>query len=124
MAYNSPALVTNDIKAIADLSGSNLSVFIEMAVIYIDEYLLDKGLSDSILRLIAKNLAAHFALLKEGQVKSETIGPSSTTFNMVSGLGLKSTTFGQMALSLDSSKILAKLDDPNRKISKPTFEML
>ena len=124
MAYNDPALVTDDIKAIADLSGSDLSVFIEMAIVLVDTYLLDKSLSDGILRLIAKNLSAHFAFLKEGQVKSETIGPSSTTFNMVSGLGLKSTTFGQMALSLDSSKTLAKLDDPSRKIIKPTFEML
>jgi hypothetical protein len=124
MGYNYPVLVSDDIKAIAGLSGNDLSVFIDMAVIYVGEYLLDKGLSDSILRLITKNLAAHFALLKEGQVKSETIGPTSTTFNITTGLGLKATTFGQQAIFLDSSKTLAKLDDPNRKITKPTFEVL
>jgi hypothetical protein len=124
MSYNIPALVTDDIKAIADLSGNDLSVFIENAVILVDEYLLDKSLSNTILRLIAKNLSAHFALLKEGQIKSETIGPTSTTFNITTGLGLKSTTFGQQAMFLDSSKTLAKLDDPNRKINKPTFEVL
>ena len=124
MAYNIPALVTDDIKAIADLAGADLSVFIETAVIYVDEFLLDKGLSDALLRLITKNIAAHFAFLKEGQLKSETIGPSSTTFNITTGLGLKATTYGQQAIFLDSSKTLAKLDDPNRKVSKPTFEIL
>jgi hypothetical protein len=124
MAYNDPAIVTADIKAIASLAGADLSVFIDMAVVYIDEYLLDKGLSDGILRLIAKNIAAHFAFLKEGQLKSETIGPISETFNMITGLGLNSTTFGQQAIFLDSSKTLAKLNDPNRVISKPVFESL
>lgn len=123
MAYNTPALVTADIKAIADLSGSDLSVFIEMAVIYIDEYLSDKGLSDGILRLIGKNLAAHFAFLKEGQLKAETIGPTSSTFNLESGQGLASTTFGQQAIMLDSSKTLARLNDPKRTIGKSVFEV-
>jgi len=122
MAYNDPAIVTGDIKAIADLAGDNLSVFIDMAIVYVDEYLSDVGLSDGILRLIAKNIAAHFAFLKEGQLKSETIGPTSSTFNITTGLGLNATTFGQQAIFLDSSKTLAKLNDPNRKVSKPVFE--
>lgn len=124
MAYNDPALVTDDIKAIADLSGADLSVFIADAIVYVDEFLSDKGLSDALLRLIAKNIAAHFAFLKEGQLKSETIGPTSSTFNMSSGLGLNATTYGQQAIMLDSSKTLAKLNDPSRNVAKPVFEML
>jgi hypothetical protein len=123
MAYNDPPLETADIKAIADLAGVDLSVFIEMSVILIDEYLSDKGLSDGVLRLIGKNLAAHFAFLKEGQLKSETIGPTSSTFNMATGLALNSTTFGQMAIMLDSSKTLAKLNDADRQVGKPIFEV-
>lgn len=124
MSYKVPTLVTGDIKAIAELAGADLSVFIDMAIVYVDEFLSDKGLSDALLRLIAKNVAAHFAFLKEGQLKSETIGPTSSTFNMSSGLGLNATTFGQQAIMLDSSKTLAKLNDPNRNVAKPVFEML
>ncbi len=124
MAYNDPALVTDDIKAIADLSSASLTVFIETAVIFVDEFLSDKGLSDGLLRLICKNIAAHFAFLKEGQLKSETIGPTSASFNIASGQGLSSTTFGQMAIMLDSSKTLAKLNDPKRGGSQLLFEII
>lgn len=123
MTFNVPPLVTDDIKAIADLSIVDLTVFIETAVVYVEEILGDKGLSDSILRLIAKNLSAHFAFLREGQIKTETIGPTSTTFNVMSGMGLNATTFGQQAMFLDSSKTLAKLNDPNRNSNKTIFEV-
>lgn len=116
MAYNVPPLVTADIAAIADISVEDASIFIATAVLVVDEYLSDKGLSDNILRAIAKYLAAHFALVKEGQVKAETLGPTATTYNMTTGLGLKTTVHGQQAIFLDTSGTLFTLD--NRKVDE------
>jgi hypothetical protein len=123
MSFNTPQITTADVKAISSLAGNDLSVFIGMSVAFVDEVLGDKGLSNNMLRLIAINIAAHFGFLKEGQVKSETLGPTSETFNMESGQGLASTTFGQQAIMLDSSKTLAKLNDPKRNTNKPVFKV-
>lgn len=123
MSFNDPQITTTNIKAISSLSGNDLSVFIDMAVVFVEETLGDKGLSNNMLRLIAINIAAHFGFLKEGQLKAESLGPTSETFNMESGQGLASTTFGQQAIMLDSSKTLAKLNDPKRNTNKPIFEV-
>lgn len=119
MAYDVPPIETNDVKAVADLTGADLSVFIDAAKVIVDENLLVLGvLSEATLKLIWTYLAAHFALLKEGQVKSETTGPVTTAYNMTSGLGLKSTTQGQQAIFLDTTGTLFLLD--NRKSDEAT----
>lgn len=125
MAYNDPPIVSADVLAVAELAASDLSVFIENAKAIVDSYLLEKGLADAILRRIAIYLSAHFAFLKEGQIKSEKIGDSNTTFNVTSGFGLLSTTFGQMAISLDSSGTLWELErkDKLTKNKKGSIEI-
>lgn len=109
-----PHITDAEIKAISDVTLPDLQPFVAVSTSVVDSLLADKGLSDSLLRNIGIYLSAHFAYLKEGQIKSEKIGDSSTTFNVESGKGFCSTTFGQMAVTLDTSKTLAKANDMNR----------
>lgn len=118
MAYDTIPITTNDVKAVGDLAGADLSVFIATAKTIVDENLLTTALSEGTLKLIWTYLAAHFALLKEGQLKASTTGPVSETFNMTTGLGLKSTTHGQQAIFLDTTGTLFLLD--NRKSDENT----
>lgn len=122
MDFN-PPITDAEIKNLADLTSADLSPFIAVAQTLVDSVLEDSGLSDSLIRTIGIYLSAHFAFLKEGQVKSEKIGDSSTTYNLESGQGLSSTTFGQMAMMLDTTKSLAKANDSSATLTKPTFEV-
>lgn len=115
-----PPITTNDVKAVGDLTGADLSLFIATAQIIIDENLDGKGLTDARLRLIAVYLAAHFAFLKEGQVKSEKIGAASTTFNVESGQAFASTIQGQQAMALDTTGTLARLNESAKGNIKPS----
>ncbi len=111
MAYDVPPIERADVIALGEISLANVDPHIEIAKLIVDENLLDKGLSDALLKIIWKYLAAHFALIKEGELKSETIGPIASGFNRMTGLGLKSTTPGQQAIFLDTSGKLYTLDN-------------
>lgn len=118
-----PPITDSELKAIAELSGDDLSPFVATAQLVVDEHLSTLGLSSGLLREIGKYLAAHFALLKEGQVKSESVGPTSTSFNMASGQGLASTTLGQQAISLDPTGTLYQLANPDKSPAKGVAEL-
>lgn len=79
------------------------------ANIYVDEHLIASGLSDSMLERIELYLAAHYVALTEegGGLTRDKLGDADTSFANVYDQGLKSTRFGQMALTLDSTGILA-----------------
>ena len=113
-----PIITTLEVREISGASTADLSPFIRVANTLINEHLDDQELSQALLREIGLYLAAHFAFLYEGQVKSEKIGASSTTFNMATDLALLSTTFGQTAIFLDPSGKLAGLQ--KAATSKPT----
>lgn len=119
MAYDDIPIVRADLVAIGDISSADCSPFIATAKLMVDENLLDQDHSDERLKAIWTYLAGHFALLKEGHLKSETVGPTASSFNMVSGLGLKSTTLGQQAIMLDASGTLFLLDNPTIETVTP-----
>ena len=77
MSTFTPPIESSEIKAIADLIGDDLSPFITTAEILACEVLEGK-VSQGLLREITKYLSAHFAFLREGEIKSEKIGDSST----------------------------------------------
>lgn len=104
-----PPITDSEVIEISASSSSDLTPFIRVANSIITAHFADTDLSDELIREIAIYLAAHFAFLHEGQVKSEKIGASSTTFNLATDLALMSTTFGQQAIFLDSSGVLAQL---------------
>ena len=105
-----PAITTPDVKAISSLQSDDLSAHITNAQTYMDDVFADVTISDDLYRLVGLYVVAHLAFLQEGQVKMDKVDVLSTTYNMTSDLALNSTTFGQMAISLDSTGTLAKLN--------------
>jgi hypothetical protein len=110
MPFN-PIITTNDVLAVARIKSDDLSVHIATVGIYMDSVFEADSLPDDLYRLIGIYLAGHFALIsKGGEIKTDKVDVLSTSFNMTSGLGLKATTLGQQAISLDSTGTLAELD--------------
>jgi len=73
--------------------------------------------------VIIKFLAAHFLTTYEGQAKSESVGGEwSITYRGANGLGLHSSLYGQVALSLDCSGKLAKLGMKQATIAIISYE--
>lgn len=85
--------------------------FIELAYVLVDEHLADQGLSANVLCQIELFLAAHFFTLTEerGGLVRSAVGESSETYADIYKGGFKSTRFGQQAITLDTSGVLANL---------------
>ena len=111
---NPNALIdAGDVKEIidTDLTDARVANFINAA------YLMTVPLSgnlvacggNAMLEIIQLFLAAHFLTVYERTVKSQSVGGEwSITFAMKDGEGLMSSLYGQNALALDCSGILAK----------------
>lgn len=101
-----------DVKEIIDtsLSDNAINNFINMAyvrTIQLAGELGNCGGTDALAE-IQKLLAAHFMTVYERQPKSEKIAEASVTWMGKEGEGLKSSLYGQQALALDCSGILAR----------------
>lgn len=79
-----------------------------------DNELGTKGVGSSTLKSIEQFLAAHLASSREKQVKSETTGRASVTYQGETGTRFDGTQYGQTAISLDWTGTLAALS--NRKV--------
>src|SRR3972149_6681693 len=94
---------------------------IETATLLVDEELATAGLSDARLTQIELYLAAHFLAItaREGPLAGETLGEASERDHNIYAAGLRSTRFGQQAVLLDTSGVLAaiaaKSENLNRK---------
>ena len=87
-----------------------LASMIDTANVYIDTHLSGAGHSASILEKIELYLAAHFVALtsEKGTLKFSKVGDSSDAWDVTElGEGLRATRYGQTALVLDTSGILA-----------------
>ena len=73
------------------------------------------GVPSSILTLIEKQLAAHFAALTYPSTVREGLGPLSTSYSLKAGMGLEASRYGQTALALDPTGVLKDFSDGNRK---------
>jgi len=92
------------------LSNAVIESYIASANVFVTEALNEVGLSDAILAEIEMWLTAHMIVItRERQSIKEEAGSASITYANVFGAGLKSTTYGQMALMLDSTGTLAVL---------------
>lgn len=96
------------------------SLFIRLAGTVVDENLADQeDLSVQTKSDIQLYLAAHFATLstQNGGVVREQIGQSAKTYRSIDSkyLGFRTTTFGQMALALDTTGILVALGSGSLK---------
>ncbi len=105
-----PEITNDDVQAVGQFTNDNLDIFIDHADTYMGAVFEDDALPAPLFRLVGVYLAAHFAYLQQGQIKSDKVDVLSTTFNMTTGLALNSTTHGQQALALDASGTLSRLN--------------
>lgn len=87
------------------------------ANIYVTEHLGASSLSAAMLARIELYLAAHYVALTEegGALTRDKLGDADASFANVYEQGLKSTRFGQSALALDSTGILAGVSTTSLK---------
>lgn len=88
-----------------------LSSMIDTANLYVDTHLLSEGHSAQILTKIELYLAAHIVALTEerGSLKGSKLGDASEFLADVFSEGFRATRFGQLAVALDTSGVLARL---------------
>ncbi len=108
-------------QEVRDLMGTldtmDLTEHVNSAGIVVEEDLVNSGLSVQRRKLVELYLAAHFATLalEKGGLKSDEVGESVETYQTMSEKGFNSTRWGQQAMSLDSSGILADNANPSAR---------
>ena len=103
-----------DVKVIikTTLADADITKFITDANVFVNVYLSNKINNNELLAEIEKYTAAHFiAITIERQTTTEKIGELTLQFNDINEIGLKSTTYGQMACNLDYTGTLADIDN-------------
>lgn len=100
--------------------GLDVSQFVDDAAVLMEVYFGQApSFGEPIAKMVEKNLAAHLYLLsvERGGMVAQKIGESSETYaRNDSGLtGMGSTRFGQLAISLDTTGVLAGLLNPTKK---------
>ena len=90
------------------LTDAQMSAFIDIASHWVDELLVGKGLSSTILTDIELLLAAHFASLRDQRASFEEWADEyRVRYQGRTGMGLESTHYGQMAMAMDGSGSLS-----------------
>lgn len=93
-------------------AGIDLAPFIETAAALVDR-VEQAGLQNSDrLELIERWLAAHFYTVRDPRTTSESAGPVSATYQSVVGPGLRTSQYGQVAITLDETGTLRKISEP------------
>jgi hypothetical protein len=84
-----------------------LDPFIESASALVDDIAaLEDPPNATRLELIERYLSAHFYTLRDPRVTSEKAGPVSANYQSKVDMGLNTSHYGQMAISLDNSGLL------------------
>lgn len=106
-----------DVREIMEtsLTDIQLEAFTMAATLLINEKLSSSGLSDDLLFEIERWLTAHFATSREKLTTSESMGGASDSYAVQIGLGLNGSFYGQQVKLLDSSGILAGLDERKKR---------
>lgn len=88
-----------------------LASVIDTMHLFVDEHLLGEGHSEEMLGKIELYLSAHLLTLIEerGGLTRSRLGDADESYANMYGRGFLSTRFGQFALTLDTSGILANL---------------
>jgi len=111
----------DEVRTIMDLDPSitdpQIDVFITQANLLVTRRLGSSGLDSSTLKEIERNVAAHLLTALDPQIESEKIGEASTKYAGRFGEFLRSTRYGQAALLLDTTGILAKSGQKSATIS-------
>ena len=111
MAARVTAAEVKEILENSSLSDANVETFITGANVFITEALGDKNLSESLLKEIERYYTAHLiALTVERMASKEGAGGASITYNGTYDKGLKSSPYGQIVLTMDTTGTLAKME--------------
>jgi hypothetical protein len=91
------------------LGDSDIGALIITANAIVDGRLLDKELTEAMLKQIEQYVAAHLIALRDPREKSVSSDGVSVSYDTgKAGEGLSATTWGQMAIMLDTSGTLAE----------------
>lgn len=102
---------STEVELIIDtnVSAAVMNALIDTANLMVTNILGDTDLGDTTLEKIECWLTAHLiAIGWERQATDEKLGDASIKYSGVFGEGLKSTTYGQMVLMLDTSGLMSK----------------
>lgn len=92
------------------LTESEINPYVISANVFVTEALSSTSLSANALKEIERWLAAHFAAMtKERQSKKEEAGGAAIEWGVKFGSELEATTYGQVALNLDTTNTLKNL---------------
>lgn len=116
-----------DVKAIMFLDSrvtdAAIGVFITQANILVDRvFAEDTTLADATLTEIERLIAAHFIHALDPRVKAEGTDGTTAQYSGQWGMQLSATTYGQNAMMLDSTGLLAKASDNRKKASIATMD--
>ena len=110
------------------LTSDEISAFISSAEAFYEGNLSGAGLSSTLQDEITKWLAAHMiATTRERVAIKEGAGGAEITYSGTFGEGLKSTSYGQMAISLDPSKTLLAIANGKKLVhvyTVPAFDTI
>ena len=106
-------ITIEDLELILDdtnLSDTVLEAYIDSANAFVTAHLSGEGLSTALLAEIEKWIAAHMiSSTRERQSKKEEAGGAKIEYTGYWTLGLNGTSYGQMAVALDTSGVLQTL---------------
>jgi len=108
----------DEVEEIIDVdSGLDVNPFILASSVLLDTILPSGQIGTAQRKEIERWLTAHFITIRQGQLEAQTIGDAKDTYALgsLSG-GIKSTTYGQQAVALDTSGSLAKAEMPKAKL--------
>jgi hypothetical protein len=122
MARTTAAEVKEIIKT--SLSEAEVLPYVTSANILITQALGSSGLGTDVMKEIERWVAAHMlASTKTRQATDEKAGTASVKYSGQYGANLSSTTYGQMALTLDATGALAALGGRAMEIyAVPSFD--
>jgi hypothetical protein len=104
-----PRVNDEEVREIIETTLTDLTVFINLANIFVEANLSGSGLAEATLKEIERYVAAHFLSNRDMRVKAEKIDVISQTYAGEYGLGLYGTLYGQTAILLDSTGTLGAL---------------
>ncbi len=103
-----PRVTSTEVKGLIATS-FDVDPFIATASLLVEESLAGQSMTDLRLKTIELWLSAHFVAVAEerGALKRSNKGDSEEEYGIEVGTGLNMTRFGQQAISLDISGVLA-----------------
>ena len=120
----SPRVYDSDVFDIIDTSLTDIDVFINTAHLMVEGYLASSGWSEEQLTEIERYLSAHVLSVQDQRVKSVGVDVLSESYQGQWGFGLKGTSYGQMAILLDTSGTLGKIAEKGYPKGKPSMSVL